>query len=216
MRTNGTRLFVADSTAGLLIFDISVPSAPALLSSTKPSSNVLGVALDGNLALLAAWEAGIVIVDCTDPAHPVVTGQAKLNTIDAFGTAEELLSHAAAITVNAGIAYIGVDNFDPNIPPNNGNATIYGFDYRRPNAPRIVSLSSSGSLIEQGILTMTSSGSSLFAGGDIATFQMDITNPRNTINLFFLPDSLRPPVLLNSLSRAKRAARPQSMRFIPQ
>jgi hypothetical protein len=215
MRTDGTRLFVADSSAGLLIFDISVPSTPTLLSSTQPSSNVLGVALDGNLALLAAWEAGFVIVDCSDPAHPVISGQAQLGTIDPFGTAEELLSHAAAVAVNGGIAYVGIDNFAPADFPNNGNATIFGFDYQRPNAPRIVSLSSSGSELREGIITMASSGSRLFAGGDTATFQMDITKPRNTINLFFLPDSLRPPVL-SSLSFTKRTARPQSMRFIPQ
>jgi hypothetical protein len=197
IRISGTRMFVADGKAGLLIFDVSSPSAPALLSSTQPSSNVFGVALDGNAALLAAWEAGIVIVDCTDPARPVVTGQAKLDTIDPFKTVTaELLNHAAAITLSDGIAYVGVDNFDSHSPPNNGNATIYGFDYRQPNAPRLVSLSASGTLVRNGIITIAANGSSLFAGGDIAVFQMDITKPRNTINLFFLPDSLRPPVNL--------------------
>jgi len=198
MRIAGTRLFVADGPSGLLIFDISSPGAPALLSSTTPSTNVVGVALDGNLALLAAWEAGIVIVDCTDPVHPVVTGRAKLDTIDPFKTVTaELLNHAAAITLSGGIAYIGVDNFDPNSPPSNGNATIYGFDYRQPNEPRLVSLSASGTVVRNGIITIAANASSLFAGGDIAIFQMDITNPRNTINLFYLPDSLRPPVKLN-------------------
>jgi hypothetical protein len=200
IRISGMRMFVADSTAGLLIFDISSPSAPALLSSTQPSSNVFGVAVDGNLALLAAWEGGIVIVDCTDPAHPLVKGQAKLDTIDPFKTVTaELLNHAAAITLSNGIAFIGVDNFDPNL--NNGNAAIYGFDYRQPSAPRLVSLTASGTILRNGIITIAANGSRLFAGGDIAVFQMDITKPRNTINLFFLPDSLRPPVNLGSPAR---------------
>jgi hypothetical protein len=204
MSISGTRLFVADGAAGLLIFDISSPSAPALLSSTQPSSNVFGVALDGNLALLAAWEAGIVIVNCNDPVHPAVTGRAKLDTIDPFKTVTaELLNHAAAITLSDGIAFIGIDNFDPNL--NNGNATIYGFDYRQPNEPRLVSLSASGTLLRNGIITIAANGSSLFAGGDIAVFQMDITKPRNTINLFFLPDSLRPPVNLQGSAAALSA-----------
>ena len=197
IRISGTRMFVADSTAGLLIFDVSSPGTPVLLSSTQPSSNVFGIALDGDLALLAAWEAGIVIVDCTDPAHPAVKGQAKLDTIDPFKTVTaELLNHAAAITLSDGIAFIGVDNFDSQDPPNNGNATIYGFDYRQPDALRLVSLTASGELVRNGIITIATNGSSLFAGGDITVFQMDITRPRNTINLFFLPDSLRPPLNL--------------------
>lgn len=192
MRTSGTQLFVADSTAGLLIFDISVPATPTLLSSTQPSSNVLGVALDGNLALLAAWEAGVVIVDWSNPAHPVIMGQQKLDTIEPFKTfSSDLLNHAASITLSNGIAFIGVDNFDSASPPDNGNDTIYGFDYRQPGAPRLVSLMAKG-IVSNGVLTIASNASSLFAGGDTALFEMDITKPRNTINLFYLPNSLRP------------------------
>jgi hypothetical protein len=188
---------VADYSGGLLIFDISAPLSTTLLSSIQPSSRVVGLGLDGNLALLAAWEGGIVAVDYTDPAHPVVVGQSILDTIFPFqtGTAE-LLNHAAAITANAGIAYVGVDNFDTADPPSNGNGTIYGFDYRTPSALRVVSLSATG-IVRNGIITIGANASNLFAGGDIALFQMDITRPRNTINLFYLPISLRPPERLN-------------------
>ncbi|MEQ1353400.1 MAG: hypothetical protein ABLT11_05235 [Candidatus Acidiferrum sp.] len=214
IRISGTRMFVADSTAGLLIFDVSSPGSPVLLSSTQPSSNVFGVALDANLALLSAWEAGIVIVDCSDPSHPTITGGAQLDTIDPFkAVTSELLNHAAAITLSNGIAFVGVHNFDSHDPPNNGNATIYGFDYRQPNAPRLVSLTASGTQVRNGIITIASSGSRLFAGGDITVFEMDITKPRNTINLFFLPDSLRPPSNLEGALATVLAAVPGKTSF---
>jgi hypothetical protein len=61
--------FLADPLGGLLIYDISVPGSPALLSQTS-FSGVYGVAVDGTVALLAARENGLVLVDITDPTHP--------------------------------------------------------------------------------------------------------------------------------------------------
>lgn len=207
MRSDGNRLFIADSTAGLLIFDVTNPAAPLLVSQTQPSTNVVGVALDGNLALLAAWEEGIVIVDFTNPALPTIMGRSRLETINPYSAlGSPLLNRGSTIALQDQIAFIGVFNADPASPPNNGNGMIYGFDYRQPSKPRLVSLSANG-IVSSAILTLASSGSSLFGGGGIIFTQWDSTQARNTINLFLLPDALRPPVTLHPPTMTSAALR---------
>lgn len=61
---------------GLQIVDVSVPSAPRIVGSYRPSTPVLGVRVVGNRAYLAAHDGGIVVLDVTDPASPSLLGEA--------------------------------------------------------------------------------------------------------------------------------------------
>jgi hypothetical protein len=190
---SGNLLLVADSSAGLLVYSISTPNAPVLLSQTTPSTSVTDVAVDGNLALLAAWDGGLVIVDLTNPASPQVLGQANLDTIDPYAPFQsDLLNKAATVTVSNKVAFIGVFNADTNCPPENGNGMIYGFDYTESAHPRLVYLGANG-VVADGILTIRSVGSQLFAGGTSTLIEFDPSQPRDAINLFFPPAGLRPP-----------------------
>jgi hypothetical protein len=208
MVVSGTLLLVADGTAGLVIYNIASPSAPVLLSQTKPSSQVVDVAVDGNLALLAGCEAGLVIVDITNPASPQVVGQAALDTIDPYEPFQSfLLNKAATIAVANKIAFIGVYNADTSDPPENGNGMIYGFDYTQPANPRLVYLGANG-VIADAVLTLRFVGSNLFAGITSGLTEFDVSQPRNVVNLLFLPSALRPPVYLEpALDRALQPGR---------
>ncbi len=60
-------------TGGLEIIDVSNPSAPAKLGEVFFGA-AYSVRVVGNLAYVAAYFAGVVAVDISDPAHPVVRG----------------------------------------------------------------------------------------------------------------------------------------------
>jgi hypothetical protein len=208
MVVSGTLLLVADSTAGLAIYNIASPSAPVLLSQTKPSSQVVDVAVDGSLALLAGWEAGLIIVDFSNPASPQVVGQATLDTIDPYAALQSyLLNKAATIAVVNKIAFIGVYNADTSDPPENGNGMIYGFDYTESAQPRLVFLGANG-IVADAVLTIRSVGNNLFAGITNALTEFDAAQPRNAINLLFLPSALRPPVYLEPALRSRPSVEP--------
>jgi hypothetical protein len=203
---SGSLLLVADSTGGLLVYNITIPSAPVLLSQTTPSTSVTDVAVDGNLALLAAWDGGLVVVDITNPVAPQVVGQAKLDTIYPYAAFQSfLLNKAATIAVSNKVAFVGVYNADTSDALDNGNGTIYGFDYTQPVHPRLVYLGANG-VIADAILTIRSVGSLVFAGGTSTLIEFDASQPRDAINLFFPPASLRPPPKLVP-ARLRRAAR---------
>src|SRR6185437_10698364 len=139
---SGTLLFVADRTGGLLIFDVSVISSPTLISQFAVQPAVMGVRVDGHLALLAALETGLVIVDVTDPSLPQVLSETALDSDDPFDTGRsDFQDRAAVIAVKDQIAFIGVNNFSPEPEESNGGGGIYGFDYRQPQHPRLVSAS---------------------------------------------------------------------------
>ncbi|MFN2245107.1 MAG: LVIVD repeat-containing protein, partial [Anaerolineae bacterium] len=59
----------------LAILDVSKPSSPRLLGQTAPMPRVLeAVTVDGGLAYVAAGDAGLRVVDVSDPAAPVEIG----------------------------------------------------------------------------------------------------------------------------------------------
>ena len=190
MTVSATLLLVADVTGGLLVYDISVPTAPTLLSQIRPASAVFDVAADGNLALLAAWEAGLVVVDLTNPSQPQVVGQAALGNDQPYSYSPVIVNKAFSVTLANKIAYIGVNNFDTDF--NDGQASIYGFDYSQPKNPRLVSLGAcDNEFINDGILTLRAAGGKIFAGTSLELLlELDASHPQNVINLSFLPASL--------------------------
>jgi hypothetical protein len=171
MRTAGSLLFIADNTAGLLTFGISIPSNPMLLSQFQPSSAIEDAAIDGNLALLAAADGGLVIADVSNPAKPLLVSQVRLDTLtcfsDCYGPA------GISVAIHDGLAYLGTAN------------TVYeralAFDYRTPTHPRLVSTASYGGAVDQGLLSFAFYQAEMFVAGR----QIDVTQPRNVINLYY-------------------------------
>lgn len=174
LRTSGNLLFIADNTAGLLIYGISTPSQPILLSQSKPSSATEDVAIDGNLALLAAADGGLVLADITNPAAPTLVGQAPIDTLSCFF---DCLNPAAlSVGIDGGIVYVGTTGTT--------YAEVFGFDYRSPAAPRLVSLMTYGGALDDEVLDFAFYQSKMFVGGTLFALA-DISQPRNVINLFY-------------------------------
>ena len=197
MAISGNLLLVADDVGGLLLFNIAAPANPVLLAQVALPGAAADIAIDGNLALLASADAGLLIVDISNPATPVLAGQAKLDLPQVYGAAG-IPVFATTIAVHDSIAYVGALQ---------NNATLFGFDYRQPAHPRLVSLSSYAFGTDDSLLTLCVAGNSLFVGGSLESlnpiFQTDLTQPRNVINTALLPLVLVPPVPASALSLVK-------------
>ena len=188
MHANGNLLLIAADTAGLLTYSISNFSAPSLLSQFQPSSAVEGVASDGKLALLAATDGGFVIADMTNPAAPVSAGQVPLDVLACFADLDpgEGLPGLISVSVNQGIAYLGTANMF---------GRVFGFDYRQPAHPRLVSAAPYGNAILESIFAFAFSGSKQFVAGDLfydVILEADITQPRNFIRHMCFPPPFGP------------------------
>jgi len=81
----------------LAVVDVADPTAPAMVGHLDTPSMGYGVAMAGNRAVLASYDAGIYVVDIADPADPQVLG--TLPTPDA----------ALAVEVQGSHAYVAVD-----------------------------------------------------------------------------------------------------------
>ena len=82
--------------------------------------------------------------------------------------------------LNNGIAYVGTTN--------TLYAMVFGFDYRVPGYPRLVSAMGYGDSLDQAVLTFGFYQSQMFLGGSlisVPTRQVDISQPRNVINLYY-------------------------------
>jgi hypothetical protein len=197
LRTSGTLLFVADNAAGLLTYGISNPSHPVLLSQYQPSSATEDVAIDGNLALLAATDGGLVIADITNPAAPAFVGQVRINTLSCF--LDCLNPAALSVAIHGGLVYVG--------SVGTTYAEVFGFDYRSPASPRLVSLMSYGDALDEAVLNFAFSQSEMFAGGSLFAAidrRTHISQPRNVINLYY-PSFSAGSGLLSASTLAKRA-----------
>jgi hypothetical protein len=64
------RAYVAAGGAGVYLFDVSQPGAPAPLGSVSTPGYAEAVTVAGNLALVADGPLGLRILDVSDPAHP--------------------------------------------------------------------------------------------------------------------------------------------------
>lgn len=179
MQASGTLLFIAADKAGLLTYSIANPLLPTFLSQFQPSSAVEGVAIDGNLALLAAADGGFVIADVTNPAVPVAAGQFPLGLLTCFASLDPADGTPALVSIalNNGIAFLGSANM---------YGRVFGFDYRQPASPRVVSAAAYGNAILESVQALAFSASAMFVGGDMF-FAVDNTQPRNFIRHMCLP-----------------------------
>ncbi len=81
----GDRGYVADTSSGLKIFDVSDPATPAVLGSFDTPGAALGVHVADHLAFVADGSHGLQIVDVADPAAP-----AAVSSFDTAGYARDL------------------------------------------------------------------------------------------------------------------------------
>lgn len=172
----GNLLLIADDAAGLLVYGISNPSNPTLLSrfQSPNSSATVDVTVDGNLALLAAADGGLVILDIANPSSPVLLSQTDMTLVGGPGAA------AMSVAVNRGIAFVGAVNTT--------YGAAFGFDYKVPAHPRLVSTMSYGGALDEAPLNFAFYQSQMFVGGNlfaVADRRSDLTQPRNVINLYY-------------------------------
>jgi hypothetical protein len=68
------RLYVATDEAGLEIWDVTSPDAPARLGYYDTPGYAYDVAVAGNYAYVADEDAGLRVISVSDPAHPSEVG----------------------------------------------------------------------------------------------------------------------------------------------
>jgi hypothetical protein len=211
MVLDNSLLLVADRNGGLMTFDVSNPSDPILVSQLIVPPSVFGVQVDGTTVLLAALESGLVVVDLSNPSIPKIVSETQLDSDDPFEAGlSGFRSRAVTVSVSDKIAFLGINNMDPN-GLDNGFGSVYGFDYSRPSNPRLVS-SARFTPAENGTVnSVLVAGTNLYASGfAVGILQVDISNARNLIDLYYPPSSLRPPFLpppKSTLSATERPSR---------
>jgi hypothetical protein len=90
----GHYAFVAGGSSGLLVLDITDPSAPTLEGSFDTSGQAYGVTVAGNYAFVADGSDGLQVIDISDPASPFLVGN-----FDTEGSAR-------AVTTSAGHTFV--------------------------------------------------------------------------------------------------------------
>ena len=71
---SGDHAFVADSSFGLHVVDISDPAHPTLAGSYDTPGTAFGVAVSGDHAFVADYGSGLQVIDISDPANPTAVG----------------------------------------------------------------------------------------------------------------------------------------------
>jgi hypothetical protein len=201
LRASGNLLFVAADAGGLVIYNVASPSSPSLLAQLKPVSNVADVFVEGNLAFLASLTDGLVVVDVSDASRPALLGQVSLD----WGPPR--YASALAVAAQNGILYIGTME-----------GIVFGFDYQKPTHPRLVSLSLYGddTLATPFVQGFAFSQNQAFVAGGLIADQMDISQPRNTIELYLTPPELRSTPAASSSVRAAARSGSLPARFVPK
>ena len=145
--------YVAAGTAGLLVVDVTDPSAPAVRSSVTPAGTTVAVAVNGPVAVVArrgSGSAGISVVDVADSLAPILRG--NLNT----------LPDPRAVAIQGTVAYVA-DAFS-------GLALINIGD---PAAPALIGSPSGFSALDLDL-----SGTRLLVGTkDVGLQIFDVSNP---------------------------------------
>src|SRR2546426_5815546 len=68
---SGAHAYVAAGDGGLLVIDLTNPTAPVQVSSYLTSGEALAVVIAGNYAYVACGDAGLQVIDVSNPTAPV-------------------------------------------------------------------------------------------------------------------------------------------------
>jgi hypothetical protein len=168
----------------LLIFDVSQPKSPVLLSQFPLSAPIWDVTASGPIALLAADALGLVVVDVSSPMQVKQLSQTLLPPFNPFPAANSSgsVTLAASVAVQGGLVYVGTATNNPDAP-----AAVAAFDLSQPSSPRLVTFRTQ---IGDFISVVSPSGSQLFLAANGLDVQYDNTLPRNSIELYDPPTAL--------------------------
>lgn len=191
-----TKLFLADGTAGLKIYDITTKTAPVLLGSTS-FNQALKIALNGGEthAFLAASTLGLKVIDVTNPATPTAVGVLALT-----GTATdiEVVGSTAYVAVDCGLRIVDIStpasptllgsynsgatcaNAALSISGNTGYLIAEGMGLKvlDVTVPGTISELGSRSNVGRSHLDVRANGNQLFiAGAEKGLMILDIANP---------------------------------------
>ena len=195
---------------GVLFYDVTTPALPVAVG-VYPAPSALDVAIDGNTAFVAAADAGVFVLDITDPSRPSLASQIELPLAEPWFTGNGGPSlppnWALGIGIHDGLLYVMSGYYDGvvSLP-----GFIFAYDYRTLNAPRLVTQYITGDWP----WAVGFSGNQMFtAGGEGVFVQYDLTQPRNTIQLAQPPRELlnlytgRYPTLTSSVKRQIRGGK---------
>jgi hypothetical protein len=175
---------VAAAQSGLLVFDVSKPSAPVMLSQFSPSVSAPVwdvVSLGGSAVMLAADSSGIVTVDISNPSSPKQMYQAPLPYLTAFPPSDEAVSGivpAFSLSAANGLTYVGTTI-----------GMMLAFDATVPAFPRLMAMNVVGN-VDDTVPVITPNASSLFLADQGTVVKMDNSVPENSIELYYPPAAL--------------------------
>ncbi|MHB1034187.1 MAG: Ig-like domain-containing protein [Pirellulales bacterium] len=125
---SGTLAYVADADAGLVIIDVSNPTAPVRLGGCKTSGGAFDVVVSGTLAYVVDTLsrpdaiAGLEIIDVSNPAAPVRLG-GYVTSESACGVA---ISGTLAYVADGGAGLVIIDVSNPAAPVRLGGYNTSG------------------------------------------------------------------------------------------
>lgn len=142
---------------GLVLLDASDRRAPREIGSCALSAPALGVAMEGDIAVLACGEAGAAIVDIADPTRPDLL---------AVGAAPDG-SSADAVAIHGGFAFVGCSAAY-------GQGGLQVLDISNPESPATVSFLPTGGEVRAVIV----SGSLAYVGDSSTGLHVvDVADP---------------------------------------
>ncbi|ACB35993.1 outer membrane adhesin like protein [Leptothrix cholodnii SP-6] len=157
LSADGTKAFVADTSGGLQVIDVSNPAAPTVLGSYgNASTYFLALSADGTKAYLGNEANDFLIVDISNPASPTLLG-----TLVTTGYAYEI-----ALSTDGTKAYLA------------DSASLKIIDITNPAAPALI-----GSFAEAGgggafFVTLSPDGTKAFVGNTSSGLQiLDVSTP---------------------------------------
>ncbi len=116
-------LYVADYNGGLRVIDVADPTLPVEIGHLDIGGVCRGVALTGDVALVAADGAGLVLVDISDPTDPRLVSQ-----VYPMGPALDVGVHDASAVVAVGASGLQlIDISDPAHPVIGPSQATSGF-----------------------------------------------------------------------------------------
>jgi len=119
----GTFAYLADGeVGGLQVFDVSDPTEPEIVGSVQTLQDALAVDVSGTHALIADYDAGLQVVDITNPASPTLAGGLHLPGI-CRGVASA--AGLAYVCSSFGLHVVDIDPIDS--PPLIGELELPGY-----------------------------------------------------------------------------------------
>jgi hypothetical protein len=184
MSISGSLLLVAAGQSGLLVYDISNPSALAKQSQYLAGNAPVwdAVATVNGVVILAADSDGILILDLANPLSPQVLNKQQLPFLNPFPAPSSgaAILTAFSLAYQNGLAYVGT-----------GNAgIIFVYDTSVPADPRLMSLNVVSPYGLDVVSVITPGQNNLYSAVFDELIQLDNTTPQNSIDLFFPPAAL--------------------------